>query len=240
METVKTFEEIFTENAKKIGLAVQDSAIARFKAYYNLLMEWNEKMNLTAITDLEGVIVKHFIDSLTVLKDLPAESKCKLVDVGTGAGFPGVPIKIIKEDAQVTLIDSLNKRLTFLQDLSKRLNLKITLVHARAEEAGHKETFREKFDVSVARAVAALDVLAEYCLPLVKVGGVFLAMKGGDCEEEVNKAKRAVDLLGGKIEKIEKFKIPNDSSRSIITIRKVKKINDEYPRSSKKIVRSPL
>ena len=236
---MENFEEIFLENLKKVGLNLENEKIEKFQLYYEMLLDWNEKMNLTAITDLEGVILKHFIDSLMVLKFLPDETK-SLIDVGTGAGFPGLPLKIAKNELKVTLLDSLNKRLIFLESLKEKLNLDFELVHARAEELGRKENYREKFDVSTSRAVASLNVLSEYCLSFVKTGGLFIAMKSGNVDEELESAKRSIALLGRKIEKVEKFNLPNDISRSIVVIRKIKNTNKIYPRASAKIKKSPL
>lgn len=236
---MKNFERVFLENTEKLDLSVNKELIEQFYLYYKMLVEWNEKMNLTAITDLEDVIVKHFIDSLMVLKFLPQNAE-SLIDVGTGAGFPGVPLKIAKNELKVTLLDSLNKRLIFLNALKEKLDLDFDLIHARAEELGRKENSREKFDISTSRAVASLNVLSEYCLPFVKVGGLFIAMKSGNVDEELESAKKSISLLGGKIEKIEKFDLPNNISRSIILIRKIKNTNKLYPRASAKIKKFPL
>lgn len=236
---MENFEGIFSENLKKVGLNLKKENIEKFHLYYEMLLEWNEKMNLTAITDLEGVIVKHFIDSLLVLRFLPNEAKT-LIDVGTGAGFPGLPLKISKAELNVTLLDSLNKRLIFLEALKEKLELDFELIHARAEELGRKENFREKFDISTSRAVASLNVLSEYCLPFVKVGGLFIAMKSGNVDEELESAKKSIALLGGTLEKVEKFDLPKNISRSIILIRKIKNTDKIYPRSSAKIKKFPL
>lgn len=236
---MENFEGIFLENLKKVGLNLENEKIEKFQLYYEMLQDWNEKMNLTAITDLEGVILKHFIDSLMVLKFLPDKTR-NLIDVGTGAGFPGLPLKIAKNELKVTLLDSLNKRLIFLESLKEKLKLDFELVHARAEELGRKVDYREKFDVSTSRAVASLNVLSEYCLPFVKTGGLFIAMKSGNVDEELESAKRSIALLGGKIEKVEIFNLPNDISRSIVVIRKIKNTDKIYPRASAKIKKSPL
>lgn len=236
---MKDFERIFLENSEKLDLSVNKQQIEQFYLYYKILIEWNEKMNLTAIVNLEDVIVKHFIDSLMVLKFLPKNID-SLIDVGTGAGFPGVPLKIAKNELKVTLLDSLNKRLFFLNALKEKLDLDFELVHARAEEFGRKEKYRENFDISTSRAVASLNVLSEYCLPFVKVGGLFIAMKSGNVDEELESAKKSIFLLGGKIEKVEKFTLPNNISRSTILIRKIKNTNKLYPRASAKIKKFPL
>ena len=236
---MENFKKVFLKNLEKSNLKLNEQQIKQFHLYYETLIEWNEKMNLTAITDFEGVIIKHFIDSLMVLKFLPKEAK-SLIDIGTGAGFPGVPIKIAKENLDVTLLDSLNKRLIFLKALSEKLNLDFDLVHARAEELGKNENYREKFDVATSRAVASLNVLSEYCLPFVKVGGLFIAMKSRNVDEELESSQNAINLLGGKVEQIKKFDLPGDISRSVILIRKTKNTNIIYPRLSTKIKKSPL
>lgn len=236
---MENFKKVFLENLEKSNLKLNEQQIKQFYSYYETLIEWNEKMNLTAITDLESVIVKHFIDSLMVLKFLPKEAK-NLIDVGTGAGFPGVPIKIVKENLAVTLLDSLNKRLIFLKILQEKLNLEFELIHARAEELGKKESYREKFDVATSRAVASMNILSEYCLPFVNVGGLFISMKSGNIDEELEYAKKSISLLGGKIEQVEKFNLPGDISRSVVLIRKIKNTNKMYPRTSAKIKKFPL
>ena len=236
---MEKFKSVFLENLEKTKLNVNGHQINQFYLYYKMLLEWNEKMNLTAITDLEDIVVKHFVDSLMVLKFLPSET-ISLIDVGTGAGFPGVPLKIIKPQNKITLLDSLNKRLCFLNALKEKLSLDFELVHARAEELGRKENYRENFDVSTSRAVASLNVLSEYCLPFVKVGGLFIAMKSGSFEEELKFAKKSISLLGGKVEKIEKFELPSNISRTIIVIKKIKNTEKTYPRASAKIKKSPL
>lgn len=177
--------------------------------YAQLLVEWNEKMNLTAITDPEGVLVKHLMDSLTVLRSLPAAGeKVRLIDVGTGAGFPGIPLAVMREELELTLLDSLNKRLVFLEAVCRALGLEARCVHARAEEAGRQKAHREKYNVATARAVAALPALCEYCLPLVVPGGVFLAMKGPDGEREAQEAASAIKVLGGKLSGIDEWQLP--------------------------------
>lgn len=215
--------------------------------YAQLLVEWNEKMNLTAITDPEGVLVKHLMDSLTVLRSLPAAGeKVRLIDVGTGAGFPGIPLAVMREELELTLLDSLNKRLVFLRELCAALELPVTLIHARAEEGGRQPALREQFDVATARAVAALPVLAEYCLPFVKQGGRFIAMKGPEGEAEAAAAAKAVARLGGAPAKVHTvlLPVPPDGEaaeeRRLLVIDKIAATPPAYPRPSAKIARQPL
>lgn len=236
---MENFKRIFSKNLDRAGVTLDEKQIEQFYLYYEMLLKWNEKMNLTAIVDLESVIQKHFVDSLMVLKFLPSHVR-NLIDVGTGAGFPGVPLKIASKELSVTLLDSLNKRLIFLNALKEKLNLDFELIHARAEELAKKENYREGFDISTSRAVASLNVLSEYCLPFVKVGGLFVAMKGGNVDEELDNARKSISLLGGVLEKVEKFNLPGNISRSMVVIKKVKKTNRIYPRISAKIKKFPL
>lgn len=198
-------------------------------------------MNLTAITDEHGVAVKHFADSLTLYNFVDVKKNASIIDVGTGAGFPGVVLKIARPDIKLTLLDSLNKRLTFLDTVLNDIGLDSELVHSRAEEGGKNKLYREKFDIAVSRAVARMNVLCEYCLPYVKVGGLFVAMKGPNADEELDGAENALKLLGGKVEKVHKFNLPCDEGeRTIIVIKKVKPTPKQYPRISGKIKSQPL
>lgn len=228
------------EHARELGLSLSEEQLWQFDRYCELLLEWNQKINLTAIRDPEGVLIKHFVDSLALLKYAPLPQGAKLIDVGTGAGFPGVPLKLARPDLSLTLLDSLNKRLLFLQELSQQLSFEAEITHSRAEEAGRLPTLRERFDTAVSRAVASLNLLAEYCLPFVKVGGVFLAAKGPEVEEELAQGERAVKLLGGRIEKIERYQLPEGSGRTLVVIRKEKPTSGEYPRHGSKISKKPL
>jgi len=224
------FIEKMQEKTKDLGVRFLVEQTEQFFEYMNLLIEWNEKINLTAITDPEEIILKHFIDSITILKDIPDNSK--IVDVGTGAGFPGIPLSIMNPTLKITLVDSLNKRLIFLQEVVDKLQLKnIEIVHARAEEFGQNKKYRESFDISTSRAVANLATLSEYLIPLVKVNGKVVSMKAANAREEINEAKKAIEILGGKIEKIEEFNLPqSDIGRTIIIIRKNKETPNKYPR----------
>ena len=201
----------------------------RFKKYESLLIEWNKKMNLTAIIEPREIILKHFVDSLTIAKYIKDDEK--LIDVGTGAGFPGIPLSIVKENTDIVLLDSLNKRINFLEEVIENLKLEnITTIHGRAEEFGKNKNEREKYDIAMSRAVASLNILLEYLLPLVKVGGRAICMKGSNIEEIENE-KNALEILGGKIEKIEEITLPNsDIKRNIIIVKKVKNTPSKYPR----------
>lgn len=207
-----------------------------FKKYMDLLLEWNEKINLTAITEPKEVEIKHFEDCLTCLKSGYIKDGDKIVDVGTGAGFPGLPIKIENNSIKLTLMDSLNKRINFLKEVSSQLNLDTECIHIRAEGAGKNKLYREKFDVSVSRAVARLSTLAEYCLPLVKKGGYMLAMKGKDIEAELDEAKPLIKLLGGQVKEIQLHTLSDEEiTHSIVVIEKIDNTSDKYPRNGKKV-----
>lgn len=217
-------------------LRLLDDNADRFEKYYRLLVEWNEKINLTAITDRAEVQVKHFEDSLYGLEFIPQNAS--VCDVGTGAGFPGVPLKIARDDLKLTLVDSLNKRVNFLQNVSDALSLSVDCLHLRAEDAGQGR-LRECFDVITARAVAKLNTLCEYCLPLVKVGGRFLAYKAA-ADDEIAQSQNAVQILGGKVEEVKKFCLSNGDSRTIVVIKKVKPTPPKYPRGKGKEKSMPL
>ena len=211
---------------------ISEKEANQFDKYMQLLLEWNEKINLTAITEPDQIILKHFIDSTTILKYI--KDNDKVIDIGTGAGFPGIPIKIMNETLDITLVDSLNKRVNFLNEIIQSLELdKIQVIHARAEELGRNKEHREVYDVAVSRAVANLSTLLEYLMPFVKVGGICICMKGPNIEEELKTAENAIIELGGKLEKVDNFYLPNsDIERNIIIIRKINKINFKYPRKA--------
>lgn len=233
--------EFLREAADKINIALTDYQIEQFLLYKDILLEWNNKINLTAITDPEEIIIKHFIDSLTCAGHI--KDGQRVIDVGTGAGFPGIPLKILFGDRmQITLLDSLNKRVKFLSEAIERLKLNgINAAHARAEDAAINNHYREKHDIVVSRAVANLPVLSEYCLPFVKLGGFMVSMKGSKIEDELRSAKAALEVLGGTIEKIEEITLPmSDINHTIILIKKVKSTSLDYPRKAGKIQRNPL
>lgn len=223
-----------------MGITSTEKQIEQFFNYMNLLLDWNEKINLTAIVDPKEIIVKHFIDSITLSKYIPLGTT--LVDVGTGAGFPGIPLKILREDIDITLLDSLQKRIKFLDIVIEELNLKgIHTIHSRVEEFSKSNKYREKYDIATSRAVANMSTLAEYLLPNVKVSGKVLAMKGSSIEEELNNAKKAIGILGGEIEKVDEFELPmTDIKRSIVVLRKVKNTPPKYPRKAGIPAKEPL
>lgn len=227
---IEEFSKLISSYGKEISIEFSNIKIEKFYKYMNLLIEWNEKINLTAITEPKEIIIKHFIDSLTVLKDI--KGKNTLVDVGTGAGFPGIPLKIMDEEIKITLLDSLNKRINFLNEVINQLDLKnIETIHSRVEEAGKNKKYRERFDIATARAVANLATLSEYMLPLVKVGGKSICMKGSEVSEELQNSKKAISILGGEIENIDNFQLPkSDMMRNIVIIKKVKNTPNKYPR----------
>jgi len=228
------------DKMNKIDENLTDEQVMQFYNYMNLLIEWNEKINLTAIIEPEDIILKHFIDSLTISKEIGENDK--VADIGTGAGFPGLPIKILKPDAEVFLIDSLNKRIKFLDEVILKNNLKdIKAIHSRAEEIGNNKEYRGTCDVVVSRAVAKLNVLLEYMMPLVKLGGKCICLKGPNVEEEIKEAENAIEILGGKIEKIENIILPDsDNKRTIIVIKAVKQLPNRYPRKAGTPTVSPL
>lgn len=221
---------------KDYKITLTENQYEQFQKYFELLAEWNEKMNLTAITDESGVALKHFADSLSLLNFVVIPQNSSLADVGTGAGFPGVVLKIARPDIKLTLIDSLNKRLVFLGEVCAQLGIEAELIHSRAEDGARDEKLRENFDFAVSRAVARMNVLSEYCLPYVKVGGAFCAMKGAQANEEFKESLNAINTLGGKLEKKYFFELPeNGGERAIAVVRKVKNTPQKYPRQSGKI-----
>ncbi len=214
----------------------------KFMLLKELLIDWNEKVNLTAITEPEEVDIKHFIDSATCLATGYIKDGNKVIDVGTGAGFPGVPIKILKDSLKITLLDSLNKRIKYLEDVVSKLELKdVKLVHSRAEDGGINKLYREKYDIALSRAVAAMNVLCEYCLPFVKVGGYFICQKGPSYKEELDSGAKAIDILGGRIKEVKSYKLMNsDITHYIIIIEKVKETPTKYPRKAGKPAAEPI
>lgn len=237
---ISDFKELMCSYGKKIGIEFNDKQLNQFYEYMNLLLEWNEKINLTAIVEPEEVILKHFIDSLTISKYI--ENDKTIADVGTGAGFPGIPLKIYRSDLNVTLVDSLNKRINFLNEVIVKLDLKdISTVHSRIEDFGKDKKYRESFDYVTARAVANLTTLSEYLIPISKVNGKCICMKGSEIEEEVDNSKTAINILGGKIDRVDIFELPNsDISRNIIIVKKIKNTPNKYPRKAGIPTKEPL
>ena len=235
-----TFNDEMLEKSRVLGVRFSVEQIDEFYKYMNLLIEWNEKMNLTAIIEPSEIILKHFIDSITILKEIKDQEM--VVDVGTGAGFPGIPLSIMNPTLKITLVDSLNKRLIFLQEVINELDLKnVELVHARAEEFGRNKKYREKFDVATSRAVANLATLSEYLLPLVKINGKAISMKAGNASQEIEDAKKAIKTLGGNINNIEEFNLPqSDIGRTIIIIDKIKGTPGKYPRKPGTPAKEPI
>lgn len=227
-------KQLLKDLSNQINIELTEDQINEFEKYQELLLEWNEKINLTAITEENDIIIKHFVDSLTISKYF--KDNDKIIDVGTGAGFPGIPLKIANKSLRVTLLDSLNKRILYLNDIIEKLKLSdIETIHGRAEELSRNPKYREQYDVVTARAVANLKTLSEYCIPFVKINGYFVCMKGSNIEEELELAKEHIGMLGGKIEKIEEITLPNtDMKRNIILIKKIKNTDKKFPR--KKIV----
>ena len=237
---IKEFEQLMLENLKQLNIELSNVQIEQFYNYMNILIEWNKVMNLTGITEPKEVIIKHFIDSLTVLNKIDKQSK--IIDVGTGAGFPGIPIKIAFPDTEVVLLDSLNKRINFLNEVIEKIQLKnIKTIHGRAEDYGKDKVYREKYDIAIARAVAPLNILLEYLMPFVKVNGKCICMKGSNSEEEIKNSNNAVKILGGKVINKEEFFIYNtDIKRSIIEIEKIKNTSNIYPRKAGTPSKNPL
>lgn len=226
----KIFKKKLKEGAEAIGVELEGIMLDQFYNYKNLVADWNEKINLTAITDDLEFIVKHFIDSITINKYI--EKNKTIIDIGTGAGFPGIPLKILNKDNKVVLFDSLNKRLKVLEDIIAKIELKnVETLHGRAEETFKNKQYREKYDIAVSRAVAALNVLVELMLPAVKVGGICICMKGNNAEEEIDEAQKAIKELGGEIIKVDQIVLPElNLERNIIIIKKVKQTPKQYPR----------
>ena len=243
----KEISPFLTSGSSDISVPLSAESIRAFQVYAAMLRKWNEKMNLTNIVDDQGIAIRHFIDSLTLVSHIEEEEKKKgrkeltLIDVGTGAGFPGIPLKVTMPELKITLLDSLKKRISFLDAVCEQLQLTgITTVHSRAEDGAKNKQYREKFDIATARAVASLPTLCEYCLPYVKTGGIFLAMKG-HAEEEIGQAAKAIVTLGGTIEDVHEFQLPGtDMRRTILLIRKIRPTPASYPRSQGKADKEPI
>ena len=232
----------FAEELKKLGIVITPGQREQFERYYELLVERNKVMNLTGITDYDEVNLKHFTDSLTIVRLNDMSKIYSMIDMGTGAGFPGIPIKIVFPHIKTALLDSLNKRLKFLNEVIEELGLKeIETLHGRAEDYAKKQEYRDKFELCVSRAVANLSTLSEYCLPFVKNGGSFVSYKSGESDEEIRQSETAVSILGGKIVKIDKFMLPDtDIGRSLVKINKVKNTPGKYPRKAGVPAKEPL
>lgn len=233
-------KEDLRKGAESFGLALDETALDRFDRYAKALAETNKHLNLTAITDPEGIVTKHFLDSLSVLSVYSPKRSARCIDIGTGAGFPGSTLLIAQPDLQMTLLDGTQKKLHFVDETLQSMGLYAKILHSRAEEAGQRSEYREQFDLATARAVANLRELSEYCLPFVKVGGTFIAMKSQKTEEEIAEAANAIHLLGGRIDTIHTFSLRDAGERTLILIKKVSQTPPKYPRPSAKIAKQPL
>lgn len=231
---INTAQDLF----KSFGLELNDNIYNKFEKYADFLIEWNEKINLTAITDPQGITEKHFLDSLAIFRTGYLHDNASVIDVGTGAGFPGIPMKIFKSDIQLTLLDSLNKRIKFLNEVSDNLGLDAVCIHLRAEEGAKNTDLRESFDVATARAVAPLPILCEYCLPYVKIGGIFAALKGPN--ENSKDSFTAYRTLGAEIMEVIEYELPCGDKRQLIIYNKIKETPQKYPRKFAQIEKKPL
>jgi 16S rRNA (guanine527-N7)-methyltransferase len=236
------YYDILNQASNNESLEFNEDKYDKFIKYKELIKEWNEKINLTAITEDSEIIQKHFIDSIKVFKFKELKNARKVIDIGTGGGFPGIPMKIINPSSKIVLLDSLNKRINFLNEVIKELQLKdIETIHGRAEDFAQENKYREKFDVAISRAVANLTVLSEFCLPYVKIGGYFVAMKGPAIDEEMKEAKNAIKILGGTVEEIVKVDIEgSDLNHNLVIIRKLKETPKKYPRKAGMVTKNPL
>lgn len=231
-------KELFVNSLKPYNITLSDEKIEMFDKYASLLVEWNGKFNLTAIKDPDGIVIKHFVDSLIVLSENRIEGS--LIDVGTGAGFPGLPLLITSDNLDVTFLDSTGKKIKFIETVLNELGLFADTVNARAEEAARDEFLRESFDFATARAVSNLRDLSEYCLPFVKVGGKFISMKSAKTEEEISDAKEAIKVLGGEIDKVNSFELADCGERTLIFVKKVRPTPTKYPRNYSQIIKNPI
>lgn len=232
--------ELLKNEAQKIGIELDTYGLDRFDSYAERLVRWNSHVNLTAITEPEDIVIKHFADSLYPLKYIHMTAGQKVVDVGSGGGFPGLPMLIVNPAIEVNFVDSVGKKLAFVKDVLRNSGLFGTVTHKRAEEIGKDSKYREQYDYAVARAVAPLNILCEYCLPLVRVGGFFVSLKGSSGRDELRQAEKAIKTLGGELAKFEEYSLSNGDGRSLIIIRKISQTPTKYPRKTKKIDTRPL
>lgn len=233
-------KELLQEKAALYGVELDEKALERFDIYARLLVEWNEKINLTAITEPDEIVIKHFVDSLSVFSAVDIPEGAKVIDVGTGAGFPGVAMLIARPDLDITLMDSTNKKLNVIRNILENIGLEAKVVHKRAEEAGRSKEFRESYDFATARAVSNLRDLSEYCLPFVKVGGTFISMKSAKADEEIEEGKKAITVLGGRIREKKTFNLEDAGERTVILIEKSSSTPAKYPRPSAKMAKNPI
>lgn len=233
---------LLESKAKELSLTFSERQIKQFEDYYRILIEWNHVMNLTAITEYEEVVEKHFIDSLSIINAVDFSEIFNIIDIGTGAGFPGIPLKIAFSDINITLLDSLNKRVKFLNEVIEQLGLNnINAIHGRAEDYAKQKEYREQYDLCVSRAVANLSTLSEYCLPYVKINGLFIPYKSGDIDVELEKSEHAVSILGGVVSDVIRFQLPGtDIGRSFVKIKKIKSTGKKYPRKAGLPSKEPL
>lgn len=233
---------LLESKAKELSLTFSERQIKQFEDYYRVLIEWNHVMNLTAITEYEEVVEKHFIDSLSIINAVDFSEIFNIIDIGTGAGFPGIPLKIAFPDINITLLDSLNKRVKFLNEVIEQLGLNnINAIHGRAEDYAKQKEYREQYDLCVSRAVANLSTLSEYCLPYVKINGLFIPYKSGDIDVELEKSEHAVSILGGVVSDVIRFQLPGtDIGRSFVKIKKIKSTGKKYPRKAGLPSKEPL
>ena len=232
----------FIKKCEKIGITLSEKQISQFMTYYDLLVEWNSFMNLTAITEFNEVIDKHFIDSLAICEYVDFKNGDSLIDIGTGAGFPGIPLKIVFPELRITLLDSLNKRIKFLDTVIESLGLEnVETIHGRAEDFAKQQSYREKYDFVISRAVANLATLSELCIPFAKEDKYFISYKAEKCNEELEDAKKAISILGGKVEKQIEYKLPDtDMNRNLLLIKKVKSTPNKYPRKAGTPAKEPI
>ncbi len=236
---LKEFKEIFINESKDLNLEINDKQLELFYKYMNGIIDWNDKINVTAITDEKMFIVKHFVDSLAINKFV-AQAK-SIIDIGTGGGFPGIPLKIMNYDKKVTLIDSVNKKLNVIRDITKDMDLgELEILHSRAEDLASKQEYRETYDIATTRAVSNFSTILEYMLPFIKVGGYAICMKGPNYTEEFEEAKVAIEVLGGKFDSIERLNVGNELERNIIVIKKVKNTPKKFPRGQGKPLKEPI